>query len=220
MTSQRDVSKPMNAASQSVGTFPLRAAIARSSIPRMNKPAEHDEDRVADDGADARPVGVDKLFTQVYDRLKGMTSRQAAVRGATLQTTELVNELYLRMQRGGDLGFASPAQFFAYAARAMRHLLRDRARDRLRLHAGGGWERQTLDVEDDRLVVESAEEALALDEAMVALEQIDARAAQVVELRYFAGLSMEQMGEVLELNRRTLHRDWQFARAFLHARLR
>jgi len=220
MTAQRDVSLAINAIARKVGTLRLHAALAQSSIRGMNGPAADDDGSAAADDAAAPAAGVDTLFAQVYDRLKGMTSRQAAERGATLQTTELVNELYLRMQRGGDLGFATPAQFFAYAASAMRHLLHDRARDRLRLHAGGAWKRQALDVHDDQLVIESAEEALALNDAMVALEQINARAAKVVELRYFAGLSTEQQADVLGLNRRTLHRDWQFARAFLHARLR
>lgn len=164
-------------------------------------------------------LGVDALFSQVYDRLKAMASRQAGARGSTLHTTALVHELYLRLQRGRELSFEAPAQFFAYAARAMRHLLRDRARDRLALRAGGAWESITLDGDNGNLAIESAEEALALEDALAALEQSNTRAAQVVELRYFAGLSMEQMSDVLNLNRRTIHRDWRFARAFLHARL-
>ncbi|MBB5208181.1 ECF-type sigma factor [Chiayiivirga flava] len=159
------------------------------------------------------------LFTQVYERLKAMASRKLPAHGATLQTTALVHELYLRMQTGRDLGFDAPAQFFAYAARAMRHLLRDRARDRLRQRAGGAWERQPLDAADPGLAVDDASEALALDEALDALEGIDARVAQVVELRYFAGLTGEQVADALGLNRRTVQRDWDFARSFLRARL-
>jgi len=165
-------------------------------------------------------AGVDALFEQVYGRLKAMASRQGGMQGATQQTTALVHELYLRMQRGRGLDFETSAQFFAYAARAMRHMLRDRARDRLRLRAGGDWDRQTLDPEDVRLVVGTADEALALDEALVALDIVSARAARVVELRYFAGLTTEQVADALDLNRRTVHRDWDFARAFLNARLR
>ncbi len=167
----------------------------------------------------ASATDVDALFAQVYDRLKAMAGRQRRAGGATLQTTALVHELYLRLQRGRELSFQSPAQFFAYAARAMRHLVRDRARDRLRLRAGGDWESVTLDSHDASLAIDSAEEALALEEALAALEQSSPRAAQIVELRYFAGLSMEQMSDILDLNRRTIHRDWRFARAFLHARL-
>ena len=172
----------------------------------------------ADTGA-AFATDVDALFTQVYDRLKAMAGRQRRSGEATLQTTALVHELYLRLLRGRELSFQSPAQFFAYAARAMRHLVRDRARDRLRLRAGGDWESVTLDSQEASLAIDSAEEALALEEALAALEESNPRAAQIVELRYFAGLSMEQMSDILDLNRRTIHRDWRFARAFLHARL-
>lgn len=163
--------------------------------------------------------GVDELFSEVYARLKAMASRKAAARGGTLDTTALVHELYLRMQHAGDLRFEAPAQFFGYAARAMRHLLANRARDRLRLRAGGDWARVTLDAHDERLAVEHASEALTLEDALQALEQRNARAAKVIELRYFAGLPVEQVAEVLGVDRRTVHRDWRFARAFLNARL-
>jgi RNA polymerase sigma factor (TIGR02999 family) len=161
----------------------------------------------------------DALFAQVYERLKAMATRKVPAHGATLQTTAVVHELYLRMQNGRELGFDTPAQFFAYAARAMRHLLRDRARDRLRLRAGGEWERQPLESNDPGLVTDDATEAIALDEALDALDRVNARAAQVVELHYFAGLSMVEIADTAGLNRRTVHRDWDFARAFLHARL-
>jgi len=169
---------------------------------------------------DAAPASADTLFAEVYDRLKGMASRQLA-RGArgSLDTTALVHELYLRMGKSTDATFAHEAQFFAYAARAMRHLLADRARDRLRLKAGGEWAAVTLDGEDTRLAIDSAEQALALEEALAQLEAVDARAARMVELRYFAGLTLEQIAETNGLGVRTVTRDWRFARAFLHERL-
>lgn len=161
----------------------------------------------------------DALFAQVYARLKAMASRQLSAHvGATLNTTALVHELYLRMCKR-DLAFEHPAQFFAYAARAMRHLLSDRARDRLRQRAGGGWAGITLDTDRLQIAIASAEEALALEDALQQLERIDARAARVVELRYFTGLSLEQTAEAMGLGRRTVDRDWRFARAFLHERL-
>jgi RNA polymerase sigma factor (TIGR02999 family) len=162
----------------------------------------------------------DALFDAVYARLKAMAGRQLAheVPEASLDTTALVHELYLRVSANRELAFAHPAQFFAYAARAMRHLLRDRARDRLRQRAGGGWVRMTL-TGSDPIAITSAEQALALDEALERLAQIDARSAQVVELRYFAGLSLEQVAESIGLARRTIDRDWRFARAFLHDQL-
>ncbi|MEO6925446.1 MAG: ECF-type sigma factor [Rhodanobacter sp.] len=169
------------------------------------------------------PVGysTDALFTEVYGRLKAMASRRlAGQRGnGTLDTTELVHELYLRMGDRPELEFREPAQFFAYAARAMRHLLINRARDRLRLRAGGQWMKVTFDEGDLRLALDTADQALALDAALDALEKTDARAAQVVELHYFAGLGLQQIGDALGLARRTVDRDWRFARAFLKAHI-
>jgi len=169
---------------------------------------------------EAPPKPGDALFSAVYARLKAMAGRELGRRaGATLDTTALVHELYLRIGRRGELRFEHPEQFFAYAARAMRHLLADRARDRLRLHAGGQWQRVTLTGSDAELELDSAEQALAMDAALRRLEEQDARAAQVVELRYFAGLSLEQVADHLHLTRRTIDRDWCFARAFLKAEL-
>ena len=163
---------------------------------------------------------LDDVFSDVYERLKGLASRQLA-RGArgTLDTTALVHELYLRLNTGRELAFAHPEQFFAYAARAMRHLLVDRARDRLRFKAGGDWIKVTLTGDHAIPAIESAEQALAIEEALERLERTDARAARVAELRWFAGLEPEQVAAVLKVTRRTADRDWRFARAFLHAAL-
>jgi RNA polymerase sigma factor (TIGR02999 family) len=161
------------------------------------------------------------LFGEVYDRLKQLASRQLARGGrGTLDTTALVHELYLRVEKGRELAFEHPGQFFSYAARAMRHLLADRARDRMRQKAGGDWIKVTMTGNGELLgAIESAEQALALDEALKQLEQVDERAARVVELRWFAGLSPEQVAELLQLTRRTVDRDWRYARAFLHSAL-
>ena len=161
----------------------------------------------------------DALFSEVYDRLKAMAGKRLSSQpGHSLQTTALVHELYLRMQ-GGDLAFDDPSQFFAYAARAMRHLLLDRARDRLTLRAGGQWLPVTLSGIDEQFAIDSAEQGLALEAALVKLEADDPRAARVVELLYFAGLTLEQVAGVLDLTRRTIDRDWRFARAFLRSEL-
>lgn len=165
-------------------------------------------------------ANADALFAEVYQRLKAMASRQLAVREhGTLDTTALVHELYLRVSANPALAFEQPAQFFAYAARAMRHLLCDRARHRLRQCTGGTWSRVTLDGGELRLALDSAEETLALDAALRRLAHVDARAARTVELRYFAGLSLEQVATTLGLARSTIDRDWRFARAFLHDQL-
>ncbi|MBL0163943.1 MAG: sigma-70 family RNA polymerase sigma factor [Xanthomonadales bacterium] len=159
---------------------------------------------------------IDALFVEVYDRLKALASRKRHA-GDTLDTTALVHELYLRVGHRAELQSIEHGQFFAYAAKAMRNLLIDRARERI----GGavGWVATTLVDGDRRLAIDSADEAIALEAALVKLEKIDARAARVVELRYFAGLSLEQTADTLALARRTVDRDWSFARAFLHAEL-
>lgn len=169
--------------------------------------------------ADAPPQdGPDALFNAVYERLKAMAHRQLArhARANTLDTTALVHELYLRINGKGELAFEHRGQFFAYAARAMRNLLINHARDRLRQRAGGDWMRVTLTASDQQLAIDSAEQALALDEALLQLEHASERAARVVELRYFAGLSLDEAAEVLATARRTVDRDWRFARAFLN----
>jgi RNA polymerase sigma factor (TIGR02999 family) len=163
-------------------------------------------------------ASTDQLFNAVYDELKALASRQLA-RGArgTLDTTALVHELYLRLNTTRELAFEHRSQFFSYAARALRHVLTDRARDRMRRKAAGGWIKVTLTTGADApSAIESAEEALALDAALTRLEQADPRAAHLVELRYFAGLSQGQVAEILELSRSTADRDWRYALAFLH----
>lgn len=160
-------------------------------------------------------------FESVYDHLKHLASRHLA-RGArgTLDTTALVHEAFLRVEGGRELSFEHSAQFLSYAARAMRHVLVDRARARMRQKAGGEWARVTFTHNADaQPALENAEQALALEDALVKLEATDARAARVIELRFFAGLSSEQTAVVLGLTRRTIDRDWRFARAFLHATL-
>lgn len=178
------------------------------------------DDPVQPAGHPAAPLEADALFAQVYERLKAMAGKRLAqgARG-TLDTTALVHDLYLRIGANSELAFAHPQQFFTYAARAMRHLLADRARNRLRQRAGGDWVRTTLTGSDYRLAIDSAEQALALDEALSRLAQTDARAAQVVELICFAGLGQDQAADALGLARRTVARDWRFARAFLKAEL-
>jgi RNA polymerase sigma factor (TIGR02999 family) len=172
----------------------------------------------------APPLDVEttrELFSAVYDRLKSMAANHLAraPRGSTLETTGLVHDLFLRLSRHPELNFAHRAQFFAYAARAMRHLLADRARDRKRQRAGGEWVRVTLTGNQDQFALESADAALQLEDAIARLAETDARAAQVLELRYFAGLTIEEIADTLDSSPRTIDRDWLFARAFLKAEL-
>lgn len=165
--------------------------------------------------------GADALFNAVYDRLKAMVGKQRRSWGGaeTLNTTALVNELYLRVCAGREIRFEHPAQFFSYAARALRHLLSDQARNRLRVRAGGDWVKVSLSAADEDAVIVDAEEALAIDDMLEQLEAAEPRAARVVQLRYFAGLTLEQIAQVLDVHRTTVDRDWRFARAFLHSQL-
>src|SRR3569623_1220275 len=162
--------------------MPARSSRIRDAVNAMQAAGE------------AAGLEADMLFGQVYDRRKAMAGRQRGAGEHTLDATGLVHELYLRIGGEKDLVFAHPNQFFTYAARAMRHLLADRARDRLRQRAGGDWVRTTLTGSDWRLALESAEPVLDLDEAMQKHEGVDARAAQVVELLCFAGLEPELVG--------------------------
>lgn len=161
------------------------------------------------------------LFDEVYDRLKAMAGRQRARSGEplTLGTTELVHELYLRMAHAGEKRFEEPVQFFAYAARAMRNILIDAARSRSQLKAGGDLQRISLTDPAVGAVEIDPAQALQLDSALALLEAEDARAARVVELHYFAGLSMQQIADLLGVVRRTVDRDWRYARAFLMAHI-
>jgi RNA polymerase sigma factor (TIGR02999 family) len=158
----------------------------------------------------------DPIFVELYQRLKSMASRQRSRGGApkTLCTTELVHEAYLKM---GELEnqYEKPAQFFAYAARAMRHILTDAARRRIQPKRGGDQTRLMLDDPLVESIHVDPQLALQLDAALVALEKDDPRSAQVVELHYFAGLDLQQVAETVGVTRRTVERDWRYARAFL-----
>ncbi len=167
----------------------------------------------------AEPIAdADAVFSRVYDDLRGLARRQRGP-GDTLETTALVHELYLRMQAAGSLPRIEPARFFAYAARAMRHLLIDRARHRLRTKHGGGAAHLDLEAVAGDTMALDAREALDLDDALRALAAEDERAAQVVELHYFGGLELQKIADLLGLTRRTVDRDLAFARTFLKAQM-
>lgn len=164
----------------------------------------------------SEPKNVDSLFDAVYSRLKSMASRQRARNGsATMNTTALVHELYLKLSASRELVFQSPEQFFDYAAQAMRHILVDRARSRMYIKRGGNMIREDA---DDALSIpdEAAERTLELDDALRRLETQDQRAARLVALHYFAGLSFPEIAALSGVAVRTLNRDWRFARAFLY----
>ncbi len=139
--------------------------------------------------------------------------------GQTLQATELVHEAYLRLVDAKNAPhWNSRGHFFAAAAEAMRRILIDRAREKLALKRGGGGKRVSLE-EVDPPAATQPEDLLALDEALEHLTRLDPTAGQLVKLRYFAGLSIEQAAETLNLSSATAYRHWAFARAWLHTHM-
>ncbi|MGB0134888.1 ECF-type sigma factor [Dokdonella sp.] len=160
-------------------------------------------------------LSADALFAEVYERLKGMASNQLARSGdATLNTTGLVHELYVKVSAARELEFSDPAQFFSYASQAMRHILVDHARLRLREKRGAGVVKVNID--DVDIADLTATQVLGLDDALRQLESVDPRAGKLVTLHYFAGLPLSKVSELLGVTERTLNRDWRFARAYLH----
>lgn len=139
--------------------------------------------------------------------------------GHTLQTTALMNEAYLRLVRQKDVSWQNRAHFFAIASQAMRRILVDHAKTQRRAKRGGGAAVVSL---DDVAVIspERSEEVLALDAALDKLQEVDPRKARMVEMRYFAGLSVEETAEVLEVSVATVMRDWRVAKAWLQRELR
>jgi RNA polymerase sigma factor (TIGR02999 family) len=172
-----------------------------------------------EDGSHAR-AAVDEstgLFQDVYSQLKVIASRQRYKAGApaSLCTTEIVHEVFLKMDGGEGLRFDTNLQFFAYAARAMRHVLVDLARRRMNMKDGGDLVRVPMNDLVIGAVTIDPGQALELDTALRALEHDSPRAAQVVELHYFAGLPMERVAELLDCSTRTVDRSWRYARSFL-----
>ena len=169
-------------------------------------------------GGDARAG--DELFGRVYPQLKAIASRRlAAEPRAGVQTTELVQETFLKLAGQTRIGWQGRAQFFALAAQQMRRILVDLARHRNRQKRGSGALHVTLD-ERSALVSGPDVDVLALDAALVELREVDARAARVVELRFFAGLSVDETAEAIGVARPTIMRSWRFGRAFLARKLR
>ncbi|TWT39508.1 ECF-type sigma factor [Blastopirellula retiformator] len=167
------------------------------------------------------PAAADRLFPLVYDELRRLASSHLDREkpGHTLQPTALVHEAYLRLLGGEEPPtWNSRGHFFSAAAVAIRRILIDHARRKQSQKRGGEMERQALD-DVVAALPEPREDLLALDEALDRLKQIDARAAQVVELLYFAGLTLSEAAAVMETSPRTTRRLWAYARAWLRREL-
>lgn len=173
-----------------------------------------------DAARDGDKSALDKVLSVLYRELRQMARRQlGANQGGTLNPTALVHEAWLRINGRSEAQFEDRAHFFAYAASAMRSVVVDHARQRLTQKRGGELQRVTDLPVDLAGSVPMDDELLALDEALTRLAEVDARLAQVVELRYFAGLSEIEVASVQSRSERSVRRDWQKARMFLLASL-
>jgi RNA polymerase sigma-70 factor (ECF subfamily) len=165
----------------------------------------------------------DELMALVYCDLRRLAARllRGERRGHTLSSTDLVHEAYTRMVDQTRVDWRGKTHFYAIAAQAMRRILVDHARRHARQRRGGEWKRVTL---DSGVIVGakeglSREEILALDDALTKLAAIDPRQAQVVELRFFVGLSNAEIAEVIGVSTRSVARDWLHARSWLRREL-
>jgi RNA polymerase sigma factor (TIGR02999 family) len=168
-------------------------------------------------------AALDEVFALLYDELREIAHRQRRRwRGEyTLNTTALVHEAYVKLVGPARIGAENDGHFRALAARAMRHILCDYARRSGARRRGGGLERVSLDElkAPSRTVVFTAEQSeilLALDDAMRRLEGIDPRQSEVVECRFFGGLTIEETATAIGISPRTVKRDWALAQAWLH----
>ena len=159
-----------------------------------------------------------QLFQKIYQDLRRRAHMQlGGRRDGTMSTTLLVHETYLKLA-GAHLALKDRTHFFAIAARAMRQILINAARDRAAQKRGAGQNQVTFD-QDALAAPEPEHDLLGLDTALQALEQHDTRLAQVVELHFFAGLDFARIAELLGLSERTVARDWRAARALLRLHL-
>lgn len=163
-------------------------------------------------------AALDEVFSRVYEEIRGIARGQLARAGrATLSTTAVVHEAYLKLVRSPAVDYEDRRHFYAVAATAMRHILLNHARARATRKRDGG-QRLTLD-EAQLAVDDHAEDLIALDAALERLAALDDRLARVVELRFYAGLTVEETAGILGVTDRTVKRDWRAARAFLHQQL-
>jgi RNA polymerase sigma-70 factor, ECF subfamily len=170
--------------------------------------------RAGDRGAESR------LMEAVYPELRRIAARRLRAErpGHTLQPSALANEAYLHLLGREDLDWRNRGHFFASAAQAIRRILVDYGRSRKAIRRGGRRRRieltDTLAISEDRL-----EEALAVDQALTRLEQWDPRQCRIVEMKFFGGLTEAEIAQVLGVSTRTVIRDWNLARAWLHGEL-
>jgi RNA polymerase sigma factor (TIGR02999 family) len=171
-------------------------------------------------GAEAVDASIDRLFSAAYEELRHLAARvQQGDAGRTLSPTALVNEAWLKLAGSAAVAASSPLHFKRIAARAMRQVLVEAARRRTAHKRGGGLPPVTFD-EESLAGPAGPEEVLALDQALSALARLEPRQAQMVESRYFGGLEVAEIADLLGVSEATVLRDWRAARAWLNHELR
>jgi len=186
----------------------------------MDNPESNEITRILRQVAGGEDGASERLVVALYDDLREMARREMAGERSdhTLQPTALVNEAYLRLIGEVSPAFESRGHFFAAAATAIRRVLVEHARKRGRLKRGGDRERIDLDVAESAEPM-SDDRLLALDQTLERLAEIDATKARVVELRFFAGMTVPEVARALKVSESTVARDWRMARAWLQGEL-
>lgn len=177
----------------------------------------HQITRLLSEWSGGNRVALEELMPLIYGELRKM-ARQYMRRqreGHTLQTTELIHEAYLKLARGEDQEWQNRAHFFGVAAQAMRHILVDYARSKQSQKRGGPAAQRITFEESAFVSAGQSDEIIALDEALKRLTELDERKTRVVELKFFGGLKIAEIAEVLEISPKTVKRDWRFARTWL-----
>jgi RNA polymerase sigma-70 factor, ECF subfamily len=168
------------------------------------------------DWSKGNELALEQLFPLVYEELRRMARsymrRQPS--GHTFQTTELIHEAYIKLAKNDEKNWQNRAHFFGVAAQAMRHILVDYARSKHSKKRGGWQERVTLS-ENAPVSAEHSEQIVELDDVLKQLATMDERKSRVVELKFFGGLNIEEIAEVLKISPETVKRDWRFARTWL-----
>jgi RNA polymerase sigma factor (TIGR02999 family) len=186
----------------------------------MTKPSPREVTQLLQAWSDGNEEALEQLVPLVYGELHRLARHymRGERPGHTLQTTELVNEAYVRLVDWKNVRWQNRAHFFGVAAQMMRRILVDFARSRHYAKRGGDACRVSLS-EAAGVSAERGEDFIALDDALESLAAIDARQSRIVELRFFGGLSVEETAEVLKVSPRTVMRDWSVAQAWLHREL-
>lgn len=168
-------------------------------------------------GDDSAP---EQLMPLVYDELRRMARQYVKKQslGHTFQTTDLIHEAYLKLAGGEDRNWQNRSHFFGVAAKAMRHILVNYARSK-NSQKRGGWQERVTFAEDALASTSNSSEMVALDDALEELATVDKRKVQVVEMKFFGGLSVEEIAEVLKISPETVKRDWKFSKMWLSREL-